>query len=91
MSQPTKKLKTTETKDLNKKMLKVSINIRLMKSQEKVKRIIKFLNINEKDRKKAEYLVEVENGKELKVVNNDEMIHFYKDVLIDYYQNIHFS
>lgn len=39
----------------------------------------------------ALYLVEIQDCKEPKIVNNAEMTLFYKDALIHYYQKIHFD
>ncbi len=44
-----------------------------------------------KDRAEAQFLVEVEDCKDLQLISNEEMVYFYKDILIDYYQGIHFS
>lgn len=68
------------------------MNIKLLNSKERVERVIKCLDTNRiKDKSEAKFLVVLEESKDYKIMKNDEMLYFYKDAIVDYYQAIHFS
>ena len=68
------------------------MNIKLLNSKERVERVVKCLDTNRiKDKSEAKFLVVLEESKDYKIMKNDEMLYFYKDAIVDYYQAIHFS
>jgi len=90
-SQPVKKLKT-EKPNLNFAPIDFTVDIKLLNQKLYVKKILKIVNEEKIDSpNEALYLVEIQDCKEPKIVNNAEMTFFYKDALIHYYQKIHFD